>query len=178
MSYAVSGALQAAIYGALQGDATLTGLVGSAIYDAPPSGALPGLYVTLGAERVREASDGSGAGAWHDLTVAVVTGAAGFSAAKAVAGAVSDLLQARPILALDEPFAALGPALKVQMLDLVQEVAGELGALVLLVSHDPQDARRFAEETVLVAEGVAHPPVETQALFDAPPEALRAYLGQ
>lgn len=88
------------------------------------------------------------------------------------------LLQARPILALDEPFAALGPALKVQMLDLVQEVAGELGALVLLVSHDPQDARRFAEETVLVAEGVAHPPVETQALFDAPPEALRAYLGQ
>ncbi|WP_353473108.1 ATP-binding cassette domain-containing protein [Salipiger sp. H15] len=88
------------------------------------------------------------------------------------------LLQARPILALDEPFAALGPALKVQMLDLVQEVAGELGALVLLVSHDPQDARRFAQETVLVAEGVAHPPVETQALFDAPPEALRAYLGQ
>ncbi|WP_343502850.1 ATP-binding cassette domain-containing protein [Alloyangia pacifica] len=88
------------------------------------------------------------------------------------------LLQARPILALDEPFAALGPALKVQMLDLVREVAGELGALVLLVSHDPQDARRFAEETVLVAEGVAHPPVETQALFDAPPEALRAYLGQ
>ncbi|MCA0939102.1 ATP-binding cassette domain-containing protein [Salipiger pacificus] len=88
------------------------------------------------------------------------------------------LLQARPILALDEPFAALGPALKVQMLDLVQEVAGELGALVLLVSHDPQDARRFAEETVLVAEGLAHPPVETRALFDAPPEALRAYLGQ
>ena len=92
MSYAVSGALQAAIYGALQGDATLTGLVGSAIYDAPPSGALPGLYVTLGAERVRDASDGSGVGAWHDLTIAVVTGAAGFSAAKAVAGAVSDLL--------------------------------------------------------------------------------------
>ncbi|WP_226622088.1 ATP-binding cassette domain-containing protein [Alloyangia pacifica] len=88
------------------------------------------------------------------------------------------LLQARPILALDEPFAALGPALKAQMLDLVQEVASELGALVLLVSHDPQDARRFAEETVLVADGVAHAPVETQALFNAPPEALRAYLGQ
>ncbi|NDW01703.1 ATP-binding cassette domain-containing protein [Salipiger sp. PrR002] len=87
------------------------------------------------------------------------------------------LLQARPILALDEPFAALGPALKAQMLDLVQEVAGELGALVLLVSHDPQDARRFAEETVLVADGAAHPPVPTDELFDAPPEALRAYLG-
>lgn len=88
------------------------------------------------------------------------------------------LLQARPILALDEPFAALGPALKVQMLELVREVAGELGALVLLVSHDPHDARRFAGETVLVAEGMAHPPVDTQELFDSPPEALRAYLGQ
>ncbi|MBE9638870.1 ATP-binding cassette domain-containing protein [Salipiger mangrovisoli] len=88
------------------------------------------------------------------------------------------LLQARPILALDEPFAALGPALKMQMLDLVTEVAAELGALVLLVSHDPQDARRFAQQTVLVAEGQAQPPVATENLFDSPPAALRAYLGQ
>ncbi|MBE9635708.1 DUF3168 domain-containing protein [Salipiger mangrovisoli] len=92
MSYAVSGALQAAIYGILKDDATLAGLVGGAIYDAPPSGTLPELYVTLGAEQVRAASDGTASGAWHDLTVAVVTGASGFSAAKAVAAAVSDLL--------------------------------------------------------------------------------------
>ena len=56
------------------------------------------------------------------------------------------LLQKRPVIALDEPFAALGPALKVEMLELVRTVAAELGALVLLVSHDPQDAQRFAEE--------------------------------
>ncbi|NVK58649.1 MAG: ATP-binding cassette domain-containing protein, partial [Rhodobacteraceae bacterium] len=87
------------------------------------------------------------------------------------------LLQKRPVIALDEPFAALGPALKVEMLELVRTVAAELGALVLLVSHDPQDAQRFAEEVVLVAEGVAHPPVETTALFNDPPEALRRYLG-
>ena len=87
------------------------------------------------------------------------------------------LLQARPILALDEPFAALGPALKAQMLDLLREVAEDLGALVLLVSHDPEDARRFAQATVLVAEGRAHPPVATEALFADPPPALRAYLG-
>ena len=85
------------------------------------------------------------------------------------------LLRARPILLLDEPFAALGPALKSDMLDLVAEVAA--GALVLMVTHDPQDARRFAGRCVLVAEGRAAPPVETAALFANPPAALAAYLG-
>ena len=37
---------------------------------------------------------------------------------------------------LDEPFAALGPALKAEMLDLVAELARESGATVLMVSHD------------------------------------------
>lgn len=87
------------------------------------------------------------------------------------------LLRARPILLLDEPFAALGPALKAEMLALVQEVAAESGAMVLMVTHDPQDAQRFADLTVLVADGRAHAPVETAALFADPPPALRAYLG-
>ena len=87
------------------------------------------------------------------------------------------LLQDRPILLLDEPFAALGPALKTEMLDLVGRVAARLGALTLLVTHDPADAQRFAEQVVLVTDGVAQPPVETAALFANPPEALRAYLG-
>ncbi|MBY6002537.1 ATP-binding cassette domain-containing protein [Salipiger bermudensis] len=87
------------------------------------------------------------------------------------------LLQARPIIALDEPFAALGPALKGEMLELVRGVAGELGALVLMVSHDPEDAKRFADEVVLVDAGVAAAPVATRRLFADPPEALRRYLG-
>ena len=87
------------------------------------------------------------------------------------------LLRARPVLLLDEPFAALGPALKAEMLDLVTEVAAETGAAVLMVTHDPADARRFADKTVLVADGLAHPPQPTQALFADPPQALRAYLG-
>ncbi|MGB8813908.1 MAG: ATP-binding cassette domain-containing protein [Paracoccaceae bacterium] len=88
------------------------------------------------------------------------------------------LLRARPILLLDEPFAALGPALKAEMLDLVAEVAAENGALVLMVTHDPDDARRFAGLTVLVAEGQATAPIETTALFANPPSALKEYLGQ
>lgn len=87
------------------------------------------------------------------------------------------LLQARPILLLDEPFAALGPAMKADMLELVRALAAELGALVVLVTHDPGDAERFAEQVVLVAEGRAHAPVPVRQFFDAPPEAFQAYVG-
>ncbi len=87
------------------------------------------------------------------------------------------LLRARPILALDEPFAALGPALKADMLTLVAELAAEQGTTVLMVSHAPEDARRLCPQTVLVAEGVAHAPQPTAALLAAPPPALAAYLG-
>lgn len=88
------------------------------------------------------------------------------------------LLRARPVLLLDEPFAALGPALKSEMLELLAEVATETGAAVLMVTHDPTDAQRFADKTVLVADGIAHAPVATTQLFAKPPPALRAYLGQ
>lgn len=88
------------------------------------------------------------------------------------------LLRNRPLLLLDEPFAALGPALKAEMLDLVLDTTAETGTTVLMVTHDPNDARRFADLTVLVAEGVAHAPRPTAELFANPPPALAAYLGQ
>lgn len=87
------------------------------------------------------------------------------------------LVQDRPVLLLDEPFAALGPALRAEMLDLVAEVTADTGALVLLVSHDPKDALRFAPQAIVVAEGRAHAPADTATLLDDPPPALRAYLG-
>lgn len=87
------------------------------------------------------------------------------------------LVQARPLLLLDEPFAALGPALKRAMLDLVAELTAETGATLLMVSHDPADARRIADQIILVDKGVAHPPQDTGPLLDNPPDALRAYLG-
>jgi thiamine transport system ATP-binding protein len=87
------------------------------------------------------------------------------------------LLRARPILLLDEPFAALGPALRSEMLALVREVAEETGALVLMVTHDPKDAEALGGATVFVDAGVARPPVETSVLLSDPPPALREYLG-
>lgn len=88
------------------------------------------------------------------------------------------LLRARPLLLLDEPFSALGPALRAEMLDLVAEICAETGATLLMVSHDPSDARRISDRTIVVADGIAHPPQPTEALFANPPPALRAYLGE
>lgn len=87
------------------------------------------------------------------------------------------LVQGKPLVLLDEPFAALGPALKAEMLDLVDGLIGETGATLLMVSHDPADARRIAEQVILVEGGQAHPPAETGPLLDNPPPALRDYLG-
>ena len=87
------------------------------------------------------------------------------------------LLQNRPILLLDEPFAALGPALKSDLLDLVRDLTAATQTLTMLVSHDPADAKRFAQNTILLAEGRAMAPVETQTLFANPPAALQRYLG-
>lgn len=88
------------------------------------------------------------------------------------------LLRARPLLLLDEPFGALGPGLRAEMLDLVQEITAETGATLLVVTHEPQDALRIAGLTILVAEGRAARPRRTADLFADPPPALRAYLGK
>ncbi|PLS22201.1 DUF3168 domain-containing protein [Neptunicoccus cionae] len=90
MTYAVSHALQQGVYLALKADATLTGLVGSDVFDAPPSGAIPDLYVLIGDEQARDRSSGSAGAAVHDLDIRVVSSAAGFAGAKQVAGAVCD----------------------------------------------------------------------------------------
>ena len=87
------------------------------------------------------------------------------------------LLADRPVVLLDEPFAALGPGLKDDMLDLVQATLGAAGRTVLIVTHDPGDARRIADAACLVADGTVSAPVATQAFFDAPSAALAAYLG-
>lgn len=92
MSYGVSAALQGAIYQQLSNDVALTTLVGSHIYDALPSGSLPALYVTLGPEVVKDRSDKTGRGAWHEFVISIVTQSAGFASAKEAAGAVSDAL--------------------------------------------------------------------------------------
>ena len=88
------------------------------------------------------------------------------------------LLADRPVILLDEPFSALGPGLKDEMLDLVRTKLAGPERLVVMVTHDPDDAMRIADDVVLVAEGRAAAPVATAELFANPPAVLADYLGQ
>ena len=88
------------------------------------------------------------------------------------------LLADRPVILLDEPFSALGPGLKDEMLDLVQTKLAGPERLVIMVTHDPDDAARIADDVVLVAEGRAAAPVPTGELFANPPAVLAHYLGR
>ena len=87
------------------------------------------------------------------------------------------LLADRPLVLLDEPFAALGPGLKDAMLDLAVTMIRDSGRTLLMVTHEPDDAARIADKVIVVAGGRAAPPVSTAALLANPPAALREYLG-
>jgi thiamine transport system ATP-binding protein len=87
------------------------------------------------------------------------------------------LVQARPFVLLDEPFAALGPALRNEMLDLMQDTVAQTGAALVMVTHAPEDVRRIADEVIFVEGGKAHVPRPVADLMDDPPPELRAYLG-
>ncbi|WP_458792169.1 thiamine ABC transporter ATP-binding protein [Yoonia sp. MH D7] len=86
------------------------------------------------------------------------------------------LLAGRPIVLLDEPFAALGPRLKEEMLDLVKSRLA--GRAVIMVTHDPADTKRIADNVCVVADGLVFAPVNTVDIFANPPPALRDYLGE
>ncbi|MEO0905869.1 MAG: thiamine ABC transporter ATP-binding protein, partial [Pseudomonadota bacterium] len=62
-------------------------------------------------------------------------------------------------------------------LDLVKAKLVAAGKTVIMVTHDPADARRIADMAAVVAEGDVTEPIATDALFDHPPAALKAYLG-
>ena len=87
------------------------------------------------------------------------------------------LVQDKPLVVLDEPFAALGPALRHEMLDLVSALVSEIDATLLMVTHAPEDVTRIADDVIYVDDGRANAPEPAAALMANPPPALKAYLG-
>lgn len=87
------------------------------------------------------------------------------------------LVRDRPLLLLDEPFAALGPGLRAEMLALVAEVTQTAGMTLVMVSHDPADAWQLDGALVAVEDGRCAPPVPARAFLRAPPADFAAYLG-
>ena len=89
-------------------------------------------------------------------------------------------LRSRPLLLLDEPFAALGPALRREMLDLLQVLRrrSAVPISVVMVTHQPEDARGHADRMAFLEDGRIRTIGPTEAILSAPGDAgLSAYLG-
>ncbi len=63
------------------------------------------------------------------------------------------LVRRNPVLLLDEPFAALGPALRADMIGLLQALQRETGMTLLLVTHQPEDALALGGKLAFVEAG-------------------------
>ena len=93
------------------------------------------------------------------------------------AGLARIMLRQKPVMLLDEPFAALGPALRKDMLDLVKSLAQEAKQTVIMVTHQPDDARHAADLVAFVSEGTIQQAGSTQSVLDNPNAGLKSYLG-
>lgn len=69
------------------------------------------------------------------------------------------------MLLLDEPFSALDPALRQEMLTLVAGVCREKQLTMLMVSHSVEDAARIAPRSIVVADGRIAWQGKTEALL-------------
>jgi thiamine transport system ATP-binding protein len=88
------------------------------------------------------------------------------------------LVRRRPLLLLDEPVAALGPAQRRDMLALVNRLRVAEGLTTLFVSHQPDDAWQAATRTAFVHDGRILRIDETRRLFaDRSLPELNDYLG-
>ncbi|MBT0726160.1 thiamine ABC transporter ATP-binding protein ThiQ [Rosenbergiella australiborealis] len=63
------------------------------------------------------------------------------------------LLRNRPLLLLDEPFSALDPALRQEMLMLTDELCRENQLTLLMVSHQLTDAQEIADRCMVIDQG-------------------------
>ena len=88
------------------------------------------------------------------------------------------LVRRRKILLLDEAFAALGPAQRMEMIGLVKDLVQENGMAALLVSHQPLDALIASARTAFVNAGRIATLEPTDRLLEQSdlPE-VREYLG-
>lgn len=79
------------------------------------------------------------------------------------------LVRDRPIALFDEPFAALDPALRHEMVDLVRATCVKAGQTVVMVSHDMGDVSALCDRVLLLDNGdVALDTTVEQALNQQP----------
>jgi thiamine transport system ATP-binding protein len=88
------------------------------------------------------------------------------------------LIRNKPILLLDEPFAALDPGLRRDMLELVLDLQRERKLTVLMVTHQPEDAKLAAEKIIFISDGKVRDAVSINKFFASHDDAIKNYLGR
>jgi thiamine transport system ATP-binding protein len=86
------------------------------------------------------------------------------------------LVRRKPILLLDEAFAALGPSLRADMLQLVKTLQIEQHLTVLMVTHQPEDAKAIADHVMFVSAGMVQSPTTVITFFKSQNPAIKTYL--
>ena len=78
------------------------------------------------------------------------------------------LLAEPDVLLLDEPSAALDPRQRARLWEFIVRLAGE-GTTVIYATHNIQEADRYADQLIVLADG--------ELLLDGPPQALESEVG-
>ncbi|MCP4232285.1 MAG: ATP-binding cassette domain-containing protein, partial [Aestuariibacter sp.] len=88
------------------------------------------------------------------------------------------LVRRHPLLLLDEPFAALGPALRTELIGVLCELVTRNNMMALMVSHQPADALLASERTAFIDNGeVIALSTTEQILQSSTNESILNYLG-
>ncbi|WP_180899309.1 thiamine ABC transporter ATP-binding protein [Martelella soudanensis] len=101
-----------------------------------------------GRERVRDALERVGLAGYDKRRPATLSGGERQRAAFARA-----LVRDRPVLLLDEPFAALDPEMRGEMGRLLLELHRESGNTVVIISHEPDEVEAIADHRLVVEDG-------------------------
>ncbi len=88
------------------------------------------------------------------------------------------LVRQQPVLLLDEPFAALGPALREELIDILKKLVASQQMSALMVSHQPGDALLASERTAFIHHGRVTAIAPTaELLANTEQSEIRQYLG-
>ena len=87
------------------------------------------------------------------------------------------IVRRKPWLLLDEPFNALDPGLRQEMMGLLKKLQTDYKLSIILVSHDPEEALQLATEVMFIAEGGVYWKGSGEDFFRQQDEAFQRYLG-
>ena len=88
------------------------------------------------------------------------------------------IVRSKPLLLLDEAFLGLEPALRLEMLELIMEMAYKENITLLMITHDVKDAIKLNQQIIFVNEGKVNCPIHISKFLNSSDDKIRKYLGR